>query len=210
NPGRCGATRFCFVELDSAPRAVRALAARFRRAGLLTRVLDITCEVGIPTFEARIFEDPFAGEVTSSSGWGAHPTPEVAILMALFEAAQTRVGNLAGAREDLTIQARSLGRHERARPVLDDMLIYWYGSDAVTKPFAQLQGFAARNLRDQIQWCLSRLRAAGYPHVLVADLSIAELRPARAVRVIIPGMETDNPYFTGPRARATLVRDLLQ
>jgi ribosomal protein S12 methylthiotransferase accessory factor len=209
NPGRLGGTSFSFVALDTAPRSVRALVNRFSRAGLQTRVLDITSEVGIPTFEAKIFEDFFTGGERSWGGFGAHPKPDVAIEMALFEAAQTKIGNVAGSREDLSVNVRSLGRHERAHPVLDDMLRLWYGSDPPEKPYDRLGGNNSRDVRDDIQWCVARVREAGFEHVLVADYSVPDLAPARVVRIIIPGMETNNPFHAGLRARVGAVRDLL-
>ena len=53
------------------------------------------------------------------------------------------------------------------------------------------------------------MEEAGFEHFLVTDYSAPRIRPAHAVRVIIPGIETTNPLFTGTRARATLIRDLL-
>ena len=46
-------------------------------------------------------------------------------------------------------------------------------------------------------------------HLIVVDMTVEEIAPARAVRVIIPGLETINPFYSGNRARATMLRDLL-
>ena len=58
-------------------------------------------------------------------------------------------------------------------------------------------------------WCLDRLRAAGIEHVIALDLTTPAIAPAHVVRVIIPGLETNNPFYTGPRARLTLLRGLV-
>mgnify|MGYP001199809657 CR=1 FL=1 len=47
------------------------------------------------------------------------------------------------------------------------------------------------------------------PHLLLVDVTVDAIKPAHAVRVMIPGMESNNPFYAGPRARATAIRDLL-
>jgi ribosomal protein S12 methylthiotransferase accessory factor len=44
---------------------------------------------------------------------------------------------------------------------------------------------------------------------VMVDLTSPGIAPAHVVRVLIPGLETNNPFYTGPRARCTLLRDLL-
>lgn len=60
-----------------------------------------------------------------------------------------------------------------------------------------------------MEWLLARLLAAGCDPVLVADYTLPEIAPARVVRVIVPGLETLNPFRTGARARRALLADLL-
>jgi ribosomal protein S12 methylthiotransferase accessory factor len=82
-------------------------------------------------------------------------------------------------------------------------------SDARETPVADLGGVCRSDVLDDLVWCLERLHFAGIQHVLVCDLSRSEIAPVRVVRIIIPGLETNNPFFTGPRARLALLRDLL-
>ena len=56
---------------------------------------------------------------------------------------------------------------------------------------------------------MSRLVDAGFPRVLMVDYSRREIGPARVVRCVIPGTETINPFYTGPRARRAILADLL-
>jgi len=56
---------------------------------------------------------------------------------------------------------------------------------------------------------LTAIERAGFCHVLLADYSREEIAPARVVRVVIPGVETTNPFFTGWRARCLAIADLL-
>ncbi len=81
--------------------------------------------------------------------------------------------------------------------------------DARVVKVSDLTGAHTDDVLDDLNWCLGRLLEAGIDRVLVCDLSRSEIAPARVVRVIIPGIETNNPFYTGPRARLTLLRDLL-
>ena len=174
------------------------------------RLLDLTAVIAVPRFNGLQFDDPFNGVAsTASDGFACHPDPEVAITMALLEAAQTQAGFIAGGREDFSLQARSLGRHERPRTALTSSHVFWFSNDPPLRGFDSQQGFRTRDVVEELEWIADRVAAAGYPHLCVADLTTPSIAPGRAVRVIIPGVETTNPLCTGPQGRATCVRDLL-
>jgi ribosomal protein S12 methylthiotransferase accessory factor len=209
NPGGCGVRSFRFIDPSTVPPGTRQLLRRLTRSGMQARVLDITGEVRVPTFQAQLSDDPFRQAAQAHEGFGCHPNPEVAMNVALLEAAQTKAGNIAGAREDFTIKARSLGRHERPRTLTDAYQMFWHGIDPPQKSAADLDGLVASEVRAELEWTVRRVQQAGYRHLLLVDYSCPEIAPAHAVRVVIAGMECTNPYYTGPRARATAIRDLL-
>lgn len=208
NPGLAARPPFAFVALASAPASVRRLARKLTATGYRLRVLDITSEVRVPSFEARLFETE-GPAAFSAAGSACHPNAEVAMHMAMLEAAQTKLGNVSGAREDLTLAARSLGRHERPRPARDAAQTFWYGSDPPLKTFDTIRSFASRDALADLQFALGALRCAGVRRVPAIDYSLPELQPVRAVRVLVPGLESANPLFTGLRARTLAIRDLL-
>ena len=70
-------------------------------------------------------------------------------------------------------------------------------------------GHVSSDIRDDVAWCLDRIRHAGFEQLVVADLGHPAIAPAHVVRVIIPGLESNNPFFTGARARLILLRDML-
>ena len=210
NPGKVGLRRFWFVDEASLPETPRRIVDRYRAGGMSVRILDMTSDIAVPTFYSRVFDDPFdGGSSTTSDGFACHPDPEVAVTMALLEAAQTKAGFIAGGREDYSLQARSLGRHERPRTVLTSSQAFWFGNDRPTRELAATSGFRSRDILEELEWIVDRVEDAGYRRFLIADLSTPRIAPACAVRVIIPGTETTNPLSTGPRARATCIRDLL-
>lgn len=210
NPGAVGLRTFSFLDEATLPATPARIVSKYKNAGMCVRMVDITSEVAVPTFFARIYDDPYtAGSSMSADGFACHPDPEVALTMALLEAAQTRGGFIAGGREDYSLQARSLGRHERPRTAASDSQTYWYGNDRPLKRFDPESGFRSRDILDELAWMVRQVRRAGVQYFLVADFGLPEIQPACAVRVLLPGLETTNPMFTGRRARATLLRDLL-
>ncbi len=82
------------------------LAPRIRAAGLRLSLFDVTSDLGVPVFLAVVAP----GEGSDPSGWslldaasgsGAHPLPVRAALRAVTEAAQSRLTNISGARDDI-------------------------------------------------------------------------------------------------------------
>jgi ribosomal protein S12 methylthiotransferase accessory factor len=85
----------------------------------------------------------------------------------------------------------------------------WLDRDAVGQPLDRIEGVTTDDVHADLMWCLDRLRDAGVADALVIDLTRPEIGPATVVRVIVPGLETNNPFYTGPRARLLLLRRLL-
>ncbi len=201
---------FWFVDIESLPEIPLRIVNKYRKAGMCIRILDVTSEIAVPTFYVRVFEDPFTAVTsTASDGFACHPDPEVAITMALLEAAQTKAGVIAGGREDYSLQARSLGRHERPRTMVPSAQIFWFSNDRPVRLFQESKGLVSRDIMEELEWIVERVRAASYEQFLVTELTVENIRPACAVRVTIPEIETTNPLFTGSRARAKLIGDLL-
>jgi len=214
NPGDLpGAGRFpfTFIDLKTCAASTQRILEGIRTAGYEARVMNITSEIAVPTFSVRIFR-PGAGvhglEERYSAGACTHPSAELAINRALLEAVQTRVASVSGAREDFSVKARSLGRHQRPRPVSRGDA-YWIRPNVPKKPLASVAGKIGRDAREDLEFIVQRLVAAGFDRVLYCDLSREEIAPARVVRAFIPGMEDTNPFHTGMRARALMVQELL-
>ena len=202
--------QFWFVDIETLPETPLRIVEKYRKAGMSVRILDVTSDIAVPTFYVRVFEDPFTALAsTTSDGFACHPDPEVAITMALLEAAQTKAGVIAGGREDYSLQARSLGRHERPRTMIPPTQVFWFSNDRPMRSFYDLKGLVARDILEELEWIVACVKAASYEQFLVTELTIDNIHPAYAVRVTIPGIETTNPLFTGSRARATLIRDII-
>jgi ribosomal protein S12 methylthiotransferase accessory factor len=192
------------LELNTLPEPARSLVARLERAGCGVGLWNITSEVQVPTFLVRVEQNQAVAR-----GTAAHPNRGVAVHMALLEAAQTIVAAVAAGREDLTVQARSLGRHERSTPLRAAAYSFWQDENERRMSFAEVDGLVADDCYTEFKWIRQRLTAAGVKHLIAVDLTREEMKPARAVRVILPEMETNNPYYCGPRARIALVSDMV-
>ena len=86
---------------------------------------------------------------------------------------------------------------------------FWFSNDRPLCSLGQITGLQSRDILDELEWIVDRLTDAGFPMLLFAYYTIPRISPAHAVRVLIPGLEVTNPLFTGRRARATLIRDIL-
>jgi ribosomal protein S12 methylthiotransferase accessory factor len=86
---------------------------------------------------------------------------------------------------------------------------FWFDPDAVLEPVDRVDGLVSRSVAEDLVWCRERLRRAGLSTVPVVDLGHPAIAPAHVVRVMIPGLESNSPFFTGSRARLILLRDML-
>jgi len=192
------------VDLNTLPAPARALVARLEKAGCGVGIWSISDEIRVPTFLARVVQDQ-----SVARGTAAHPNAGVAVQMALLEAAQTIVAAVAAGREDLTVQARSLGRHERSTPLRAAANSFWQDDSERRLSFNELDGLVTNDCYTEFKWVREKLMAAGVKRMIAIDLTREEMKPARAVRVILPELETNNPYYCGPRARIALVSDMV-
>lgn len=82
--------------------AVRQMTQHIEDAGLELRLFDQTTDLGVPCVMAIINEPPVAGGrlFDMAAGYGCHPLGARAIARAVTEAAQTRITNIAGGRDD--------------------------------------------------------------------------------------------------------------
>lgn len=216
NPGTLHPASRAFVELNGCPPSIQALVAKIRAAGFRIIVRDIRRDIDIPVFAATILIPDgllpgalFGDGWQRASGWACFPDPAVALEMAILEACQTILSHIAGAREDLLIHARSLGRHERSDCCRAAGHHADLDPDAPCLPFESSSGWISNDAGSDLRWLLERLSAAGCRQVAAIDFSRPEIAPVRAVRVVIPGLETINAFHTGRRARRALVEDLL-
>ena len=176
------------------------LLERFNEAGFTVRIWDVTSDIGIATFICDILQRP--GDSAAGSrrfrGAGCHPDRVVALCRALTEAAQTRLTYIAGSRDDLAPDDYV----SRPDDVLGEATLDVLLEQQTPRRFGDVPDMVTGCIAQDLRWALARLRAAGFPQVVVINLTLRELG-IPVVRAIIPGLEGDcrHPdYVPGARA----------
>jgi YcaO-like protein with predicted kinase domain len=174
--------------IDPLAVAANQRVRRVLAAGLSLMLRDLTADTGCPVILATIAD---RGEV--HLGLAAHPWAEQALSTAVAEAAQSRLTDIQGAREDL--EDKEL--HARADP--------WFlergEADLVALPGPLDVATAAETVAE----LTARLQALGLPAPIVVDRSVEGV-DLSVVRVVAPELETwaFDPERVGRRAREWL------
>jgi len=181
----------------------RALIDRFQEVGLALAAWDITTDLGIASFLVGLMdrEDNAFRRTPLSYGSGAHLDRNVALLRALTEAAQTRLTNIVGTRDDTLPahleHARSPERQAAYRAEL--------APDAATaRSFQETPHFFFDSFTRDLNFVLASLAGQGMEQVLRVDLSRPGW-PVHVVRLIVPGLEGHidmSGYVPGERGAA--------
>ena len=168
---------------------------RLDRAGMSAAIWDMTSDIGIPAFICRIAERRQPPVVTEydAEGMGCHPDRSVALLRALTEAAQSRLGFISGARDDPAGWEYGRGANEEVPPASAADLV-----GEANRDFTAVASFDSDSFDADVAWELSALRAAGISEVVAVDLTHEDFG-IPVVRVIVPGLE--GPTTTVPNCR---------
>lgn len=169
----------------------RALLDRCDAAGLEVALSDLASDLEVPVVLAQITArraDPFR-PIAAAAGIGCHLHPAAALRRALTEAAQTRLIDIAGARDDLE-PARY------ARALDDDPLLHRL--PALPASASQFPGYAGAVTDTAVgdaAHLIATLRDAGLEPVVVdlADEAIG----IPVVRVVVGGLEGLPAMMTG-------------
>ncbi|WP_338096782.1 YcaO-related McrA-glycine thioamidation protein [Methanorbis rubei] len=160
------------------------MLAKFTEAGVEVTLKDITSDLGVPTIAAVADDVTLKDPRLLTIGMGTHTNPEIAVIRALSEVAQSRATQIHGAREDATIASfREMMGYDRVKR----MNAYWFKTES-TKSFSEIAGCATPDFKTDILAIIERLKAAGLERVIVCDLTDPGLE-IPVVRVIVPGLE---------------------
>jgi ribosomal protein S12 methylthiotransferase accessory factor len=165
------------------------LIERIQSAGLALWLYDMTHDLSVPCVRADIAEVRRMADARGrpvrrlQSGRGCHLCPATAAVRAITEAAQSRLTDIAGSRDDLDLsryETPDTGNIEHllahAADVLDHGVTSFDYADASCPTPA---GDVAR--------LVERLSAAGLDQVLAVDLSRPDI-PVAVARVVVPGL----------------------
>lgn len=174
---------------------VLELLAKFEAAQVVPILFDCTVDTEVPVYRSQIY-DP-SGHIPSSHGYGAHLDPEVAMVRALTEAAQTRAILISGARDDIFHQYYTALRLQKN----SGSEVRTLESNPPTVDARVRKSQATSTFEEDIEIVLEKLKQAGLNQVIVFDLSPPEW-DISVVRVIVPGLEASFHTNYNPKQRA--------
>lgn len=174
------------------------LYKKFTDAGVEVHLWHLPSDTGIHCMLAAIDDVVLRDPALLVIGSGAHLDPAVAATRALTEAAQSRLVQIHGARENTDREAilRRAGYDSIKR-----INRHWYNKGAKTITLGELENRAHRKPLDNIQRVLEYLKSTT-SHAIIVNLSRASI-DIPVIRAILPRYEVcalDSTRF-GPRVR---------
>ena len=174
------------IDVDSIEsELVNDIIDKFESEGIKIKLMDFTADVKIPTIAASADDTVTKDAGLLTLGMGTHLDPEVAILRALTEVAQSRATQINGARED-TVRAdfaREAG-YERMKRINK----YYFRDEDEKIKLSNIENKSTSSITKDIEIVKEELIANDIERILYVDLTRPEL-DVSVVRVIIPEME---------------------
>ena len=174
------------IDLESIEsETVNDIISKFESEGIKIKLMDFTADIKIPTIAASADDTVTKDAGLLTLGMGTHLDPEVAILRALTEVAQSRATQINGARED-TVRAdfaREAG-YERMKRINK----YYFIDEDEKIDLKDIENKSTSSITKDIEIVKDELMANDIGRILYVDLTRPEL-DVSVVRVIIPEME---------------------
>ena len=158
---------------------------KFESEGIKIKLMDFTADIKVPTIAASADDTVTRDAGLLTLGMGTHLDPEVAILRALTEVAQSRATQINGARED-TVRAdfaREAG-YERMKRINK----YYFREEDDKIELSSIENRSTTSITKDLEIVKDELTANDIDKILYYDLTRPEL-DVSVVRVIIPEME---------------------
>lgn len=174
------------IDLDSIESdIVNDTIDKFESEGIKIKLMDFTADINVPTIAASADDTVTRDAGLLTLGMGTHLDPEVAILRALTEVAQSRATQINGARED-TVRAdfaREAG-YERMKRINK----YYFREEDEKIALSSIENKSTTSINRDLEIVKDELIANDIDKILYHDLTRPEL-DVSVVRVIIPEME---------------------
>lgn len=160
------------------------LLKKFEDNGIVAKLWLLNSDVNIPTVVAALDDVVLKDSALLVMGAGAHLKPEIAVSRALTEAAQSRVVQIHGAREDTDREAvvRTIG-YER----LKRLNKYWYADSTEKITLCEIKDKSCGTPAENIQKTLDCLKGIA-ENAIIVNLS-REGVDIPVIRAIIPTFE---------------------
>lgn len=164
---------------------INDIITKFKKAGVKIKVLDLTSDIEMTTIAAVSDDTVLKDPALLTLGVGTHLDPEIAVLRALTEVAQSRATQIHGTREDTT---RAVFMRKAGYERMKRLNKHWFGQSHKIIDLDQIKNKSGETFREDIEISMKLLKKAGFNEVLFVDLTRSEIE-IPVVRVIIPGLE---------------------
>lgn len=167
---------------DAKNPLIHELIEKYEKAGVKIILKDLTSEFEIPVV-AAISDDLSKNPLMLCVGVGCHLHPEIAILRALTEVAQSRASQLHGFRRDAKLREEFTSKipYERLKRIHRK----WFEFEGEIN-IADMPNNARYDLKKDLKFIKDKLSEFGFDKLIYVDLNKVGVD---AVRVIIPKME---------------------
>jgi len=167
---------------DAKNPLIHELLEKYEKAGVKITLKDLTSEFDIPVV-AAISDDLSRDPLMLCVGVGCHLHPEIAILRALTEVAQSRASQLHGFRRDAKLREEFTSKipYERLKRIHRK----WFEFEEEIN-IADMPNNASYDLKNDLKFIKDKISEFGFDKLIYVDLNKVGVD---AVRVIIPKME---------------------
>jgi ribosomal protein S12 methylthiotransferase accessory factor len=177
---------------------INDMLEKFKKRDIDIKLMDLTADINIPTIAASADDKTLKDPALLTLGIGTHLNPEIAVLRALGELAQSRVTQIHGTREDTTRAdfMRKAG-YERMKKI--NKVYFQHDKEKIN--INDIKDQSSDSLNKNIEIVTQELKKVGLNKVLFTDLTRPQIG-VNAVKVIIPGAElySLDPERIGQRA----------
>ncbi|MBQ6813572.1 MAG: YcaO-related McrA-glycine thioamidation protein [Methanobrevibacter sp.] len=164
---------------------INELLEKFNREQISIKLMDITADLKVTTIAAsaddRLLKDP----ALLTLGVGTHLDPNIAVIRALTEVAQSRATQIHGTRED-TIRADFMRKSGYER--MKKMNRHYFQEEDEKINLGDIEDKSSNSIKRDIETTTEEVKKAGFNQILYTDLTRPEI-DINVARVIIPKAE---------------------
>lgn len=179
------------------PATFETMATIWSAMGVHLLVRELPNEFGLACFAAYLHE-PSSPEVNLAGGAGLHPDRGIALARAVSEAAQSRLSNLHGARDDITAFFDKYRMDSAARQAAEARLLALLTCEDRSVNFDEVPHQRWLSPARALSEVRGRLAAQGMPLVVrhrVAGPGVPQAEfPMHVVKLVVPGLEMLEPH----------------
>lgn len=164
---------------------INNILAKFKENDINIKLMDLTADVKVPTIAASSDDTLLKDPGLLTLGVGTHLNPEIAVLRALTEVAQSRATQIHGARED-TVRADFMRKagYERMKRINH----HYFDEEENKLNFSDIEDKSTKSITEDIQITKEELEKRDIKNFLYYNLTRPEIG-VNVVRVVIPTME---------------------